>query len=100
MHWRLDMKESVLICAFRYALGRMTYVVSDVADCIEAQAISSEGLSTGARKVIVNEINEAIEEDALGMDMDAQKWIKLRDLLSANSNERNAPKSLTEPLNR
>ena len=78
--------EIVLMCAFRYALGRMTYVVGEVADTIAAVAVSSEGLSRKIKDRMVAEITHAEMENGLGMEMDAKVWLRLRDLLSSKSN--------------
>lgn len=89
---KIIMNETMLLCAFRYALGRMTYVVKEVADHIAAQAVSSEGLSESARSVIVTEITSALVRNELGMEMDECIWLRLRDLLSgASSAETQAP---------
>lgn len=67
-------------CAFRYALGRMTYVVDSVASEIERQVseISSKTLSRMSR-----EIDEAISGKNAGMDMDVDRWLKCRAFMLA-----------------
>lgn len=53
----------ILFCAFRYALGRQTYVVSTVADILEA---SWNTLSSSQRKKFKKEIQEAIDNEWAG----------------------------------
>lgn len=71
--------ELTLLCAFRYALGRRTYIVHHVAD----EIIKNKNNLTDADKyIIIKEITEAEERDGLGMECDKQVWIKVRDVLS------------------
>ena len=76
------MNEIVLLCAFRYALGRRSFVVREVADAIEAAARSSAGLSKATRTTMVKEINAARLANGIGMNMDARIWLHLRDILA------------------
>lgn len=62
-------------CAFRYALGRRTYVVDSVASEIERQV---EEISTKTLHLIRKEITEAIKDHHAGMDMDVERWEKCR----------------------
>jgi len=64
-------EEIVLTCAFRYALGRMTYVVDSVASEIERNV----GILPGKDlHLYIKEIDEAEKQNALGMQMDADRW--------------------------
>ena len=69
-------QEIVLVCAFRYALGRMTYVVASVSSEIlkHISVLPAKNLS-----LFIREVNEAEERDALGMDMDKNEWFKVRE---------------------
>lgn len=70
-------KQITLICAMRYALGRMTYVVGSVVN----QLIENWDIFTIADKTkIREEIFEAINSDSAGMDMDVKQWCKILDL--------------------
>ncbi len=70
-------EEIVLACAFRYALGRMTYVVSSVCnELIKKQHLLGENFKYRT----VKEIDEAAQNDALGMEMDKEYWMKVRNL--------------------
>jgi hypothetical protein len=87
--------EQILFCAFRYCLGRMTYVVSDCCDWLRERwpACGSE-----FRSLVKKEIDEAIvREDehiaslgrhigctALGMEMDSKSWRELRAWMETN----------------
>lgn len=70
--------ETTLLCAFDYAIGRMTYVVSEVAqDIIDA----APKLSDKAKAYMLKEINRRDEINALGMKMDRDWWLKVREAL-------------------
>ena len=60
-----------MIAAFRYALGRKTYIVDHVASWIEAHAGQSR--ESDAR-LIIREIDEQARLGSLGMDMDEKRW--------------------------
>ena len=66
-----DDDRLILIAAFRYALGRMTYMPSVVAGAIES---CWPELTEHDRRLIRNEINEAIERGHIGMQCDAATW--------------------------
>lgn len=69
-------KEIVLSCAMRYALGRMTYVVSSV--CSELRKHYNE-LSSVTKARMVKEIQEYQDEYAIaGMDFDNDEWNKVK----------------------
>lgn len=82
-------EEIVLTCAFRYALGRMTYVVDSVASEIERNAGI---LPLKDLHLYVREIDEVNPESGLGMKMDAERWFKCRDILQAEINKRKGVK--------
>lgn len=70
--------EVTLLCAFDYAIGRMTYVVSDVtADIIDA----APKLSDNAKSYMLREINRRDEVNAMGMAMDREQWLKVREAI-------------------
>jgi hypothetical protein len=82
--------DTLTVCAFRYALGRRTYIVGDVARIV-AQGRSK--VSPEIRNIIVRDLKEAIDRDdyareqgrtdalPLGMDCDRKEWVRLYDLL-------------------
>lgn len=61
--------EVVHLCAFRYALGRKTYIVGIICD-----ALRQADLSNQCKQQIIKEIKECQD---LGMDMDRTEWMSL-----------------------
>lgn len=61
----------MLMCAFRYALGRGTYIVGWVADELIEHRLA---LRSQWRQQIVRDIREAIGEDDAGWGIDATQW--------------------------
>lgn len=74
----MNLPPDILFYAFRYALGRMTYVVHDVASEIirNASAIPSKD-----RLTMIKEITVALDKDQAGMDMDRKEWEAVRNTL-------------------
>lgn len=69
-------EEIVLSCAFRYAIGRKTYVVSSV--CSELKK-NYHRLPVHAKERISKEIQEYQNEFGLaGMDFDNDEWNKIK----------------------
>jgi len=66
--------EIVLLCAFRYALGRMTYVTGAVSDFIIEKW---DELEFGKQQLIKAEIREAIKRNRIGMEMDKTVWKRI-----------------------
>lgn len=68
---RITVGTELLVYAFRYALGRRTYAVTDV-----AQALLEHGgaLTADARRQIVTEIREAILGGRAGAVCDVDRW--------------------------
>jgi hypothetical protein len=73
--------DSVILFAFRYALGRMTYAPYDV---IRAVKNHSDILSQNTKNLIVKEIKERVSQGmkGLGWDCDARAWIELVEFLT------------------
>lgn len=67
--------EQIVISATRYALGRMTYIVSLTVNYI-LQEIEYNKLSDRCLSVIAEDIRNA---ENLGMDCDKAEWLKLLD---------------------
>ncbi len=73
----MKVDEITLSCAFRYALGSMTYVVSSVVDDI---LNNWDALSEGTKARFVKEIKDHREEyGKCGMEMDDSQWQKIVD---------------------
>ena len=64
-------QEDLVVCAFRYCLGRSTYVVSEM---IEHILCHWNGLCPAYQKLIKNEIEDALDRDVCGMRMDCEAW--------------------------
>jgi hypothetical protein len=67
--------EQIVISAERYALGRMTYIVSVTVNYILEQ-IENDKLSDECLDVIAEDIRHT---ENLGMDCDKKEWLKLLD---------------------
>lgn len=80
----LVVPEGILICAFRYAIGRRSYVVGEVASELRAHSLS---LSNKAKALIVKEIKEAEKADALGMTIDEKEWMRVVDVFTGGAGE-------------
>lgn len=72
--------NTLILCAFRYALGRKSYIVSDIASLISDY---SEHIEPHIKERICKEIKEAIENNNYGMDMDKQIWSDLQESINA-----------------
>lgn len=71
---RVDFRLLIL-SAFRYALGRMTYIVPVVANVIGE---SKDRLDSQAIDLIIQEIEEAEKRNGLGMECDIEVWLRLK----------------------
>lgn len=67
--------EQIVISAERYALGRMTYIVSVTVNYILEQ-IENDKLSDECLDVIAEDIRHT---ENLGMDCDKKEWLRLLD---------------------
>ena len=68
-------QDILLFCAFRYALGRQTYVVSTVADIIKA---NWDHMPQSRRNLFRKEIEEAIEKGYAGsINVDVPEWLSI-----------------------
>ena len=71
--------EEILICAVRYALGRMSYIVENV---VRYVYYKRKTLSKACRDIIVRDIYEERDRyhamgHTLGMEQDEKQWIAL-----------------------
>lgn len=71
---RVEVPAVVLMYAFRYALGRQTYAVGDMADQLLAHA---DALRPDWKGQIVRDIQEALRNDAAGHAMDRERWLEV-----------------------
>jgi len=67
-------QDDLILCAFRYCLGRMSYSVSSMAEYLEAHW---DELNPHIQKLIIEEIKWAIERGAAGMACDIAQWESL-----------------------
>ena len=79
----MSREEQILICAVRYALGRQSYIVGDVAEYVNSK---KNELSEHCRHIIMRDIDEDIKRCHLanvtcGMEMDERTWLNLLDVL-------------------
>lgn len=67
----VSVNDTIIVCAFRYCLGRSTYVVGDCVDCL---LYNWPRIGGQARAIILRDINEAIQNGDYGMEMDGRQW--------------------------
>lgn len=77
-------EEVFVWTSVRYALGRMSYVVSMVTESvIEVWPQLSEKV----KYTIQQDVEEAIKNGNTGMDMDLKRWLAVRELWKARVEE-------------
>lgn len=79
-------EEQIIICAVRYALGRMSYIVDVVAEYI---AVKQPELSKECIKIIIRDIEEELKRyhdtgQLLGMECDERTWLWLLEKLKTD----------------
>lgn len=72
-------EEQILICAVRYALGRMSYIVGVVAEYVNC---IKNNLSKECVNIIIRDIEEQIQfyhshNSTCGMECDEETWKNL-----------------------
>lgn len=82
-------ETGVLISAFRYSLGRKTYVSEETSKAI---GMNLANLCSDEKDLIVREIEEAIEKNQAGMDCDVEHWKELRDKILKDDRPRHSYK--------
>lgn len=70
--------DELSVWAARYALGRMTYAPHNVVDLLVRR---KDSLRPQTREVICRDIDEAEARGGLGMEIDAEAWKQLREVL-------------------
>ncbi len=70
--------NSLVVCAFRYALERSTYVVQEISDLIMRHLSQ---LSIETKDIIAREIDMALSRRSISMNMDRDEWVKLREAI-------------------
>lgn len=79
----ITLDEKILICAVRYSLGRMSYIVNDVAQYV---TFKRKALSKQCIDIIIRDIEEEMERyhcigQTLGMECDERTWTRLLNVL-------------------
>ena len=74
-------ESGVLISAFRYALGRKSYVTDEIARAITSNV---SNMTREDKQLIVNEITDAIDNDEAGMATDVEIWVNCKSELVKN----------------
>ena len=77
--------QQLIIYAERYAIGRMTYVPSEVNQIIRKYL---PRISSSALGVLIQDIELEADRDMLGMDFDKKMWLALLDTLRNEREER------------
>ena len=85
--------QSLVICAERYVIGRMTYAPHEVGEIIKRYL---DKIGNGTLDVLINDIEHQSQFDwGLGADCDKKMWLALLDTLK---NERDRRKSENETV--
>jgi len=74
---RISVDDIVLVCAFRYALGRRSYITGWISDEIIR---CWDELSIKFQMIIQKEIEEAIKDEYAGEHIDVLSWKRILDL--------------------
>ena len=79
----MNSEEQILICAVRYALGRMSYIVGVVPEYV---AVKQPELSKECINIIIRDIEEELKRyhdvgQTLGMECDERTWMRLLERL-------------------
>ena len=70
----IKVPEHLIYTMFRYALGRRSYIVSQIVSFFEN---NWDKLETKTKQLIHREIQEALDRNRAGAEMDKQQWKKL-----------------------
>lgn len=63
--------NTLILCSFRYALGRNTYICSEIVELITSYLPELEAY---VKQIMLREIIMALEQGQAGMDCDAREW--------------------------
>lgn len=69
-------QETLLLCSVRYALGRRSYIVSDVCRIVR-ETLKGMNDSDNIRALIIRDIGEELARGRAGDAMDEKEWRKL-----------------------
>lgn len=68
--------DLMVLCAFRYCLGRMTYAVSV---CVDWLLRNWGGLTRHTKELIIEEIHTGFRDGYFGMDIEKEQWQRILD---------------------
>lgn len=70
--------NDLMVCAFRYALGRRTYIAHTISELLVKY---KDKLTDSSRMNIIRDIDRALVSGDFGMTIDKEAWIKLKEEL-------------------
>ncbi|TXH09310.1 MAG: hypothetical protein E6R04_08650 [Spirochaetes bacterium] len=79
---RVTVDDTMMISAVRYALGRMSYIVSWTVD--ETIRVW-DGMSKNSREVIERDVRRAKADGVVGMPIDGEQWDRLLNFIDAHN---------------
>ncbi|MEK0411951.1 MAG: hypothetical protein RJA03_464 [Pseudomonadota bacterium] len=71
--------NDLMVCAFRYALGRRSYITYTISDLLIKH---KDKLFAQSKESILKDIKKAFDTNDYGMEMDKEVWIKLQQELT------------------
>lgn len=83
--------NDLIVCAFRYALGRRTYIVHTITEIIKTNlsALDSRTIEVMLRDIEHQHEYEKVGiEKAFGDDCDRERWMEVETLLNAEKLDR------------
>lgn len=76
----MDLDDEILLfCAFRYALGRQTYVVGTVVNRLIREYLNIDPIN---QQKYVKEIDEADVKNQIGSSYDREDWMRVKALFT------------------
>lgn len=87
----VDDINDLIVCAFRYALGRRTYIVHTITEIIKSNL---SALESNTIEVMLQDIERQHEyekvgvDKAFGDDCDRERWMEVEVLLNAEKLDR------------
>jgi hypothetical protein len=70
--------NDLMVCAFRYALGRSSYIAYTISDLLVRH---KDKLFAQSKESILRDIKRAFDTNNYGMEMDRAVWEKLKEEL-------------------
>lgn len=76
--------DLMILFAFRYVLGRMTYAPMTFVQYVSQDDIWNN-LTNDCKNAMIKEIDEALERNALGQECDKALWLQFREKLTKDN---------------